>query len=198
MSPVDWIRYVLASMVVILTPGAVLYWFAVHPFAPFWRRVGHWWGLGAACLTCGVTTWALWRVRHALLAADLGANVVTATIGLGLLVLAVAMRRAVSRQLSLSTLAGLPELAPERYRVGVLDQGIYARIRHPRYLQVMLAMAGYALISNYLAAYAVVAILLVLFAVLIPMEEHELCARLGPDYEAYRRRVPALLPRWRR
>jgi protein-S-isoprenylcysteine O-methyltransferase Ste14 len=196
MSVTDWIRYVMALMVVVFTPGAFLYWFVIHPFAPFWRRVGAGPALTAGLSVLIATAWAMWTVRHTLMAVDFGGSLLTAVPGTVLLVAAVAMRRVVSRQLKMSTLMGLPELAPDRYESRLIDQGIYARVRHPRYAQVLLAVAGYALVSNYLAAYGVLAFILITFAVLIPLEERELVRRFGPAYEDYRRRVPALLPRW--
>lgn len=198
MTITDGVRYVLALLVVVFTPGAFLYWIVIHPFVSFWRRAGHRLALAAAFSVLIATTWAMWAVRHPLLAVDFGANLLTAVPGVVLLAAAVAMRRVVSRQLKASTLMGLPELAPERYESRLLDEGIYARVRHPRYAQVLIAVAGYALISNYLAAYGVLAFVLLMFAVLIPLEERELVRRFGPAYEDYRRRVPALVPRWSR
>jgi hypothetical protein len=33
-------RYVLAMLTLMFMPGAVLFWFLVHPFVRFWRRIG--------------------------------------------------------------------------------------------------------------------------------------------------------------
>jgi len=60
----------------------------------------------------------------------------------------------------------------------------------------VIAVAGWALLSNHLAAYAAVVVVIAALAVIIPIEERELVARFGAEYEAYRRRVPALIPRW--
>jgi hypothetical protein len=34
------VRYWLALLVLMFMPGAVLFWFVVHPFVRFWRRLG--------------------------------------------------------------------------------------------------------------------------------------------------------------
>jgi protein-S-isoprenylcysteine O-methyltransferase Ste14 len=198
MTVTDWIRYALAVLVVVFTPGAFLYWFVIHPFVRFWRRAGHRLALAAAFTVLIATSWWLWTVRHTLLTIDLGGSVLTAIPGIALLIASGVLRRAVSRQLKMPVLLGLPELAPERFESRLLEQGIYARVRHPRYAQVLLGLAGYALICNYLAAYGVLLFVLVAFCVLIPLEERELTVRFGPAYEDYRRRVPALVPRWTR
>lgn len=93
-------------------------------------------------------------------------------------------------------LVGL-ELAPEHYPQGLITTGPYARLRHPRYVQVALALLGYALIANYLAAYLVFAAWLVVMYPLVLLEERELCQRFGEAYDAYCRQVPRFIPRLR-
>jgi protein-S-isoprenylcysteine O-methyltransferase Ste14 len=52
-----------------------------------------------------------------------------------------------------------------------------------------------ALFTNYLAAYVLFAVSLVLVRIIIWMEEKELRARFGEEYEDYCARVPRLIPR---
>jgi protein-S-isoprenylcysteine O-methyltransferase Ste14 len=92
-------------------------------------------------------------------------------------------------------LVGLPELAPERYPQGLITTGLYARLRHPRYVQVALALLGYALIANYLAGYLVFAAWLLVMYPLVVLEERELRQRFGEAYDAYCRQAPRFIPR---
>ncbi|HWP00391.1 MAG TPA: isoprenylcysteine carboxylmethyltransferase family protein [Methylococcus sp.] len=92
----------------------------------------------------------------------------------------------------------MPELAPARYPQRLLTEGPYARIRHPRYVQFMLALLGYALIANYLTVYAVVLVWLAGLYGIVVLEEKELRARFGEEYIEYARRVPRFIPRIRR
>ena len=39
MSVLDWIRFILAILVIAGFPSALLLWVAIHPFAAFWRRI---------------------------------------------------------------------------------------------------------------------------------------------------------------
>jgi len=194
----DTVRYVIALVLLVTGPGAALFWFPIHPFAAFWRRVGAGWGylvgFGVYMLSAVVLT----VIRRPLLAIEFGTNRIALVSGLLLVVAAAILRRIWHRQLKLRTLFGLPELSPGRHPQPLLTEGAYAHIRHPRYLEVLLAFLGYALVANYLAAYAVVLFLALSFVVLIPMEERELAERYGTAYEEYRRRVPALVPRYRR
>src|ERR1035441_9352824 len=36
----DRVRYGLALLLLMMMPGALLYWFSIHPFVRFWRGVG--------------------------------------------------------------------------------------------------------------------------------------------------------------
>jgi protein-S-isoprenylcysteine O-methyltransferase Ste14 len=192
----DRFRYGVALLLVGFAPASVLFWLVVHPLARFWRRVGYRWGYVAGFALSVATVAASLRFRGAIARTDLGASAVTGVLGAVLLGIAVAMRRHWQRQLSAGTMFGLPELAPRQYPGRLLTEGIYARVRHPRYLQVVVAIAGWALLANYLAGYLVVLVVVAELAAIIPLEERELADRFGAEYEAYRRRVPALLPRW--
>jgi len=192
----DQLRYGVALFLVVFAPASVIFWVLVHPLASFWRRVGYWWGYAAGLALSIATAVACYRTRGWIAATDLGPYMFTTGPGLALLVVAGALRKRLQRQLRGSIMFGLPELSPDRYPGRLLSDGIYAHVRHPRYAQIVIAVAGWALLSNHLAAYAAVVVVIAALAVIIPIEERELVARFGAEYEAYRRRVPALIPRW--
>jgi protein-S-isoprenylcysteine O-methyltransferase Ste14 len=172
-----------------------MFWVVVHPFARVWRRAGSWWGhVAGASLSMAIAV-VCFRTRGWIAGTDLGAHVVPAVAGSLALVASAIARRRLQRQLRTSTLLGVPELAQHKYPGLLLTDGVYAHVRHPRYLQMMLAVLGWALLSNYVAAYLAVLATLAVLAVVIPLEERELAERFGAEYEAYRRRVPALVPR---
>ena len=190
------VRFWLALLVLMFMPGAVLFWFLVHPFVRFWRRIGlrrsmaiHYTLLAA--YAAGVIFW-----RRTLLAVDFGTNPVLIAVAVPILAASIVLRRKISRHLQFKTLGGLPELAPESHPQPLLTEGIYSRIRHPRYIEVLLIMASLALVANNLATYVnwIVAIPSVLLIVRI--EERELGDRFGAEYEAYCARVPRFVPRW--
>lgn len=195
MSGFDLARYYLALVVLVSVPGAVLFWFPIHPFAAFWRRAGAGFaylvGFGVM-IAAGVL---LFLFRGPLLAVDFGASRATAGAGVVLLVISAVVRQQWRKQLKISILFGLPELAPDRYPPKLLTEGIYARVRHPRYLEFSLGGMAAALFCNYPAAYVAVLVTIAGLALLVPFEERELEARFGDDFREYRRRVPAILPR---
>ena len=36
----DRVRYYLALLILALVPPTILFWFSIHPFIRFWRRLG--------------------------------------------------------------------------------------------------------------------------------------------------------------
>lgn len=197
MPALDSLRYVLALIVLVSAPPALCFWLIVHPFIGFWRR------LGASSTFASVTVpllalgVGLFRLRERLLGIEFGTHGIL--VGLGILCVAIALIIAFlcRRQLTLRILIGLPELAPKDETGRLLTEGIYARIRHPRYVEVMLGLLGWALFTNYLALYFLVALLGPLLYLIVVLEERELRDRFGEQYDAYCRRVPRFFPRLR-
>jgi protein-S-isoprenylcysteine O-methyltransferase Ste14 len=107
------------------------------------------------------------------------------------------MRVAIQKHLGIKTLSGLPEIAPERYPRVLVTHGIYARVRHPRYVQMFIALAGYALIANHLASYIAVGLWFPAILIIVALEERELRAHFGETYTNYCGKVPRFIPRFR-
>lgn len=79
----------------------------------------------------------------------------------------------------------------------IVTSGIYARIRHPLYFSMLLFAysAVLATLSLELVVYALSVTFI--YAIIIPLEERELLKRFGKEYERYKNKVPAILPRWK-
>jgi protein-S-isoprenylcysteine O-methyltransferase Ste14 len=88
-------------------------------------------------------------------------------------------------------MVGRAELAGARQ---LASSGIYTRLRHPRYLGMLLAVAGTCLLAGTLLLWVLALAWLGLVLVMLHVEEWELRRRIGPAYDEYRRRVPAMLP----
>lgn len=192
----DQARYYLALYLLMFSPGALLYWFSIHPFIRFWRRVGvpatlviHY---GLVLAVAGI----LFAFRKPLLSVDYGTQPVTIALAVPLFVFSIMQRVKISRQLKQRILQGIPELAPDKHPTPLLTEGAYARVRNPRYLQLMLAFLALALFTNYLASYVVVVGSVILIWVIIWMEEKELRDRYGRAFDEYCARVPRLIPRF--
>ena len=188
-------RYYLALLTLITFIPGILFWPFAHGLVHRWRQLG----LVTAYVILSIIIIAIgasvFAVRHTLLAVEYGTNpwlFIPATLCFGAaLVIEVQCRK----HLTLRTLVGVPELSSSRTAQPLLDQGIYARIRHPRYVVVILSVFAVALCANYLALYLFCAITIGLLYWVTVTEERELVERFGEAYEEYRQRVPRFLPR---
>ena len=81
-----------------------------------------------------------------------------------------------------------------RYVLALLSEGIYGKIRHPRYVEALLWVLGYAFIANYLGLYLLFILSIPTVFLIVLLEERELRERFGTEYEDYCRRVPRFVP----
>jgi protein-S-isoprenylcysteine O-methyltransferase Ste14 len=81
----------------------------------------------------------------------------------------------------------------------LVTRGVYARLRHPMYLAILLiSLAQALLLRNALAGWGALAAFALLLIVRLPREERLMAQHFGADWAAYRARTGALLPRWGR
>jgi len=188
------VRYYVALVPLMFFPGGLLYWFSVHPFIGFWRQAG----LRAVCAVHGtlvaLVAAAVFLARRPLLSIEYGGHLPVALAGGALMAASIALRIVVSTRLTKKIRMGVPELAPDSHGVPLISGGIYARLRHPRYVQVAMAFLGWALLTNYLAAYVGCAAGLVMLRLIVPLEERELRQRFGKAYDEYCARTPRFIP----
>lgn len=191
----DTARYVVALLVVLTFPYGVVLWVFIHPFARFWRRLGVAATYAILSAPILVLLTAVFRARHTILAREFGTNPLTMAASAVLVACAATMAWKRRRLLTPRVLAGVPELSNRHYPGHLLTEGIYARVRHPRYVEVVLWVSAYALFANYLAPYVVLLASLPLLRLVVALEERELRERFGVAYDDYCRRVPRFVPR---
>ncbi len=191
----DAFRYGLAVVLLCTMPMLFVYWLAFHGLIRYWRRAGP--GATYTVMIAGIALGAcgLFLARGRLLGADFGTQWPLVAAGSICLALAGWLRRELHRDITARLLVGMPEVAPARYPQALVRTGLYARVRHPRYLQMGLALLGYALVANYLAAYALALLWAPAVYAIVLAEERELRARYGAEYDQYCREVPRFLPR---
>ena len=71
-------------------------------------------------------------------------------------------------------------------------------VRHPRYLSAGVSVIANALFINYAGLYILVLLLVPVGYLMVVLEERELIERFGEEYRKYQRKVPRLIPRWRK
>jgi protein-S-isoprenylcysteine O-methyltransferase Ste14 len=186
--------YVLAGLMLATFPAAVLFWVLIHPLARFWRRRGPAVAYTAVAIVCLSAAYLIFQFRQPMLAMRWPFSWWLVALGLVLYAPAIWLDLGCRRQLKLRTLLGGPELAKQPGRV--LSGGIYGRLRHPRYLAIILVVLAWACFLNYPAIWLLAIAVVPGFYLVILLEERELRDRFGVDYEQYMLAVPnRLLPR---
>lgn len=188
-------RYWIAVLLAISLPPSIVYWFIIHPFIGFWRRRGLRATVAFLTVFYLASMGALIPFRKLLVGRDLGTSVPLIVAAVPLLIVSGIISRKRGRHLKFRTLAGVPEIAPEEHGIGLLQEGIYARIRHPRYAEFILGLTGWSLFANYIGLYVISAVSIALLLVIVVIEERELRQRFGPAYDEYAARVPRFIPR---
>ena len=192
------IRYYLALVLFVSFPPLLSFWLLVHPFVRFWRKLGPVWTYTIVGLIVLFEVLLLFAIRKRVLFIEFGTNRFLIVVGLFCLLGASRLRVLISRHVTNALLLGLHEIGPEEYPGQLVDAGLYGRIRHPRYVQIALALLGYSLVTNYLALYIIFAICVAELYLIVLLEEKELWSRFGMEYEEYCHRVPRFMPRLRK
>jgi protein-S-isoprenylcysteine O-methyltransferase Ste14 len=180
----------IAALVLFLQLPIPLYWFVIHPKVNFWRqhpKAVYYVGL---IFSWGIVTPCLLLFRHSLLRSS-PPSVLAAVIGMSLIALEVWIFWRVKADLGAARLVGKTELSGGGE---IIAQGIYARIRHPRYTGSFVAIVGACVLAGTRAAWAVAAVWAVLMLTAIRLEEREMRARFGQPFDEYCRRVPRFFP----
>lgn len=128
-----------------------------------------------------------------MLAIDYGTNPLLTGLALIPFALAGALYAGHRKHLTLRIMTAVAEL--ENSRDVLLTEGIYSRMRHPRYVEATLSVLGLAFFTNYLATYIAFLAMLPILHLVVLLEEKELKERFGAQYEEYCRRVPRYMPR---
>ncbi len=76
--------------------------------------------------------------------------------------------------------------------------GPYKLVRHPMYAAALIGALGVCFLMQSLGFFCAVLVYLVLILALVRREEEGLVGAFGGQYEAYQRRVPALVPFFQR
>lgn len=193
----DTARYWLALVLVVSIPPGFLYWFVIHPFAGFWRRLGPVKTHMIVAPAMILVGFGIYQFREPLMRVDFGFVPAFAVLAVLSYLFAAFLELKCRRYLKLKILMGGPELAQDPSAGSLLSEGIYSRIRHPRYLSVFFGSLAVALFANYLASWLLMVLLIPVIYLLAIIEERELLERFGGDYRRYMERVPRFVPRSR-
>jgi len=190
----DAVRYYIALLMLVAFPAGMSMWFLIHPLAGFWRRRGPvftYLVVAAVALLIGFT---VYRFRQPILSVEFGFGWPQAVLALAFYAGGIVLEMHYRRQITIGTLLGLPEVSGERPSE-LLSQGIYARVRHPRYLGLLCEISASAFLVNYLATYLLAVATVPVLYLTVLLEERELLQRFGDEYAEYMLQVPRFFPK---
>src|ERR1700730_3974207 len=184
---IGWLACVLYSTI----PA---FWLMIHPFAERWRarhRSPYILLLPAWMAMWLVVALVTWPWRDVLLYRahwTWGAAVL-------LFVCWLYLYSQSGKNFSVKQLGGLPEVHGGNRDQQLVTDGIRSRVRHPVYLAHLCEMLAWSLATGLAVCWGLTAFAVVTGVVMIRLEDAELEERFGNSYRAYRRSVPAILPR---
>ncbi len=166
----------------------------LHLLQPVWRPLGkHSYWIHTPVYLAMVATCALLHRRWSTgVLIDAGAADV---VGFGLIGISVAILIISYRFIDPWTLMAGPQLTRSRRKL--ITDGIYAYIRHPRYLILITGALGNFLLTGTVSLLIAFIVTTTLTIMLTHVEEAELRRQFGSAYEDYAHRVPAFIPRRR-
>lgn len=171
------------------------FWLAIHPLAGYWRTwkrspylilLPFWLLMVVAAMAI---TWPWYGVR-------LYATPWSWAPAVALVVGAISMYRGAHGHISNRQLMGQLELAPAGHQQKLIASGMHGRIRHPLYVGHLCMLLGWTVGMGWSALYGLTGFAVLSGWAMIYFEERELEKRFGEEYREYKRRVPALVPRF--
>jgi protein-S-isoprenylcysteine O-methyltransferase Ste14 len=188
------VRYFIAVVMLLSIPPAIAMWCVIHPFARVWRRIGFHGTYTVLLVPAFGLGWLLWQMRVKLVGTDWGAQPLLWVLAVVAGVAGALIARARRRHLTHLILVGGPELSSSD-KGSLLTEGIYARVRNPRYLEFLCFVLAYSCVANFSGTWALLLLMIPALQVIVLLEESELSDRFGTEYADYRRRVPRWIPR---
>lgn len=79
---------------------------------------------------------------------------------------------------------------------GLVTKGIYSKVRHPQYSGIFLITIGFLIQWPTIITIVMWPVLIVAYYRLALREERDVEKQFGKEYAAYKKRVPAFIPRW--
>ena len=126
---------------------------------------------------------------------DYGLNWLLIAAGVTCFIIATIIGQEMKKQFTVAKLLGVQEIKSDASPQELVINGIYFKIRHPRYVSVLLGLIGLSLIANYCGVYIATLLFVPGLYAIILLEERELVARFGDACREYCKRVPRFIPR---
>jgi methanethiol S-methyltransferase len=184
----------IAWLVAIVYATIPAFWLVVHPFAKFWRG-----RKGRVYPILGLIWLVIWIVVGLLTASYRHDRLwpVWSWIGWAALIApGISIYRRIGHGFGRANLLGQAELRPQEHEQELVTTGMHGRVRHPIYLAHLLMLTAWTVGAGTIALIALWVLAVLTGIVMIRLEDRELEGRFGERYREYRRRVPAVIPKF--
>ncbi|MBI5101857.1 MAG: isoprenylcysteine carboxylmethyltransferase family protein [Nitrospirae bacterium] len=183
----------IALIIIAVWPVIPLFWIPVHGFPRVFRRLGLFSYVVPAVLWLPLA-YVIFKNRHDILSDKFQLPALIRACGAVLFLLGAALQVWTARLLSLRGIMGMPEIS-DKIEGRFVTSGPFKVVRHPTYLSHTMMFLGLFLTTG-LHAMGVVTVLdlLLISVIVIPLEDRELSARFGREYDEYKRNVSGFLP----
>ncbi len=178
----------LALITILVWPVVPLFWIPVHGLSRFFRKIG------LLTYIMPPLTWIpiiylIFKFKEELLSFRYEMPVFINIMGLLLIVLGALLHIWTGKLLGLLGLMGIPEVT-KRVRIKLVSEGPFRIVRHPTYLAHTMLFSGIFMLTGVLTVgILTLADFLLVYFIIIPLEERELSERFGDEYAEYRKKV---------
>lgn len=175
-------------MAIILWPVVPLFWIPVHGFPRVFKS------LGLLTYVMPLITWiplayVIYVQKDFLLYYRIEFPFLLNAAGVVFLTAGTFLHIWTGRLLGLWGLMGLPEIS-SKIKGSLVTEGPFSIVRHPTYLAHTLMFLGFFLFTEVIAVGIITLFdFIIINAVIIPLEDRELTARFGIEYEEYKKKV---------
>jgi len=187
------LKDLLAFITIIVWPVIPLFWIPVHAF----RRMSRM--LGVLTYIVPLLLWlpAAYLINiysDFLLNYRIGLPDFMSISGLILFFVGLGLQLWTVKLLGLPAIMGLPELTP-KVKGRLVKEGAFSVVRHPTYLSHTIMIGGIFFFTGVIAVGIILALDVILVrAVIIPLEDKELSERFGDEYKEYKKKIPSFFP----
>jgi protein-S-isoprenylcysteine O-methyltransferase Ste14 len=188
------VKEYLAIATLIFWPVIPLFWIPVHFATGFFKK------LGILTYAMPLFTWLplaylIFLNRTFLISYKTDLPMIVNIIGIILLASGTVLHMWTAKLLGVGII-GVPEIFI-KIKETIVTEGPFSFVRHPTYLSHTLIFSGVFLITGALAIGMLTILdLIIINAIVIPLEEKELLIRFGDEYVQYKTKVPSRFFLW--
>ena len=184
---------ILAIITIMFWTLVPLFWIPVHGLSAFFRKLGIFTYI-TPVITWLPLVWLIYANRELLLKHTVDLTQTIRVLGWIISILGMMLQIWTLRLLGGWGIMGLPEVT-QLVEGRIVTSGPFSVIRHPTYLSHTIMYAGVFLITGVITVGIITLLdIIIINAVVIPLEDRELVKRFGEEFRKYQEQVPAFFP----